>query len=156
MKIITILFLHLLLASAAFGQLTREDLRSIIKEEVRPIIKEEIYASEKRMKEYIDLKIETVNAKIETVNAKIDAVEKSLNARIDATNTRIDALNTRLDDADSKFNRIWLAIIALITAAVALPQWIILYAERRRERELQTLLQQLREKPEGTETGANS
>ena len=61
----------------------------------------------------------------------------------------------RLDDVDSKFNRIWLAIIALITAAIALPQLIIIYAERKRGREIQMLLEQLRDKTEGTETGAN-
>ena len=73
MKVITILFL-LLLVSPAFGELTKEDLRTIIREEVRPIIKEEIAASEKRTREYIDL--------------KIDGVEKSLNARIDGCRER--------------------------------------------------------------------
>ena len=59
MKVIAILSLLLFLTTPAFSELTKEDLRTIIKEEVRPIIKEEITASEKRMKEYIDLKIET-------------------------------------------------------------------------------------------------
>ena len=133
MKTVAILPLLLLLASPAFGALTKEDLRTIVKEEIT--------ASEKRMKEYIDLKIETVNA-------RIDALEKSVDGRFDA-------LNTRMDDVDSKFNRIWLAIIALITAAIALPQLIIIYAERKRGREIQMLLEQLRDKTEGTETGAN-
>ena len=160
MRILTILAL-LLLASPVFGQLTKEDLRTIIKEEVRPIVKEEVAASEKRTREYIDLKIDGVE---KSLNARIDGVKKSLNARIDAVNTRIDALeksvdgrfdalNMRMDDADSKFNRIWLAIIALITAAIALPQLIIIYAERKRGREIQMLLEQLRDKTEGTETG---
>ena len=151
MKIVTILSLFLLV-SPVFGELTKGDMRAIIKEEVRPIIKEEIAASEKRMREYIDLKIEVVNA-------RIDAVEKSVNARIDAleksVDSRFDVLDTRMDDVDSKFNRIWLAIIALITAAIALPQLIILYAERKRGREIQMLLEQLRDKTEGPETGAN-
>ena len=153
MKTVTILLL-LLFASSAYGELTKEDLRTIVREESA--------ASEKRMKEYIDLKIETINARFDAINARIDAV----NTRIDAVNTRIDALetsidgrfdalNTRLDDVDSKFNRIWLAIIALITAAIALPQLIIIYAERKRGREIQMLLEQLRDKTEGTETGAN-
>ncbi|MCE2395327.1 hypothetical protein J4G02_12130 [Candidatus Poribacteria bacterium] len=157
MKGIIILFL-LLLVSPAFGELTKEDMRTIIKEENA--------ALEKRVKEYIDLKIETVNAKIDTVNARIDAVntridtlEKSVDGRFDAleksVDGRFDALNMRLDDVDSKFNRIWLAIIALITAAIALPQLIIIYAERKRGREIQMLLEQLRDKTEGTETGAN-
>ena len=157
MKTVTMLLL-LLLASPAFSELTKEDLRTIVREEVT--------ASEKRTREYIDLKIDATNAKIDATNAKIDAVEKSLNARIETVNARIDALetsvagrfdalNTRMDDVDSKFNRIWLAIIALITAAIALPQLIIIYAERKRGREIQMLLEQLRDKTEGTEAGAN-
>ena len=146
MKTVTILLL-LLFASSAYGQLTKEDVRTIVKEESA--------ASEKRMKEHIDLKIETVNARIDAVNTRIDALEKSVDGRFDAVNGRFDALNTRMDDVDSKFNRIWLAIIALITAAIALPQLIIIYAERKRGREIQMLLEQLRDKTEGTETGAN-
>ena len=156
MRILTILSL-LLLASPVFGQLTKEDLRTIIKEEVRPIIKEEIAASEKRTREYIDLKIDGVekslNARIDVVNARIDAVNTRIDALEKSIDGRFDALNMRMDDADSKFNRIWLAIIALITAAIALPQLIIIYAERKRGREIQMLLEQLRDKTEGTETG---
>ncbi len=133
MKIVTLLLL-LLLASPVFGELTKEDLRTIIKEEVRPIIKEEVTASEKRVKEYIDLKIETVNARIDTTNARIDAAEKSLGARINAL--------------EGNVSRIWLAILALIAAAVALPQLIIVYSERKREKEIQILIEQLREKNE--------
>ena len=91
MRIIAILSL-LLLTATAFGELTKEDLRTIIKEEVRPIIKEEITASEKRTREYIDLKIETVN-------------------------TKIDALDKRIGD----MRILVIALIALITAAIAIP-----------------------------------
>ena len=124
MKVVISLFL-LLLTTPAFGQLTKEDMRAIIKEEVPPIVKAEIAASEKRVKEYIDLKIETVNA-------RIDAVDEKLGARIDAL--------------EGNVSRIWLAILALIAAAVALPQLIIVYSERKREKEIHLLLQQLREK----------
>ena len=134
MKVITILSL-LLLTSSAFGELTKEDIRIIVREEIT--------ASEKRTKEYIDLKIEMVNTKIDAINTRIDVLEKSIDGRFDA-------LDTRMDDVDSRFDRIWLAIIALITAAIALPQLIILYAERKRGREVQTLIQQLRDKNEIT------
>ena len=132
MKIVTILSL-LLLASPAFSQLTKEDIRSIIKEEVRPIIKEEIAASEKRTREYIDL--------------KIDGVEKSLNAKIDATHTRIDEL-------DKSFNRAWiliLALIGLITAAIAIPQLIIAFREKG-HKEMQSQIDQLNEKLEAMQS----
>ncbi len=136
MKAVTILLL-LLLASSAYGQLTKEDLRTIMKEENA--------ALEKRMKEYIDLKIDGVekslNARIDGVekslNARIDVLDKSLNARIDATNARIDALdkslNARIDGTDARIddfkgsvNLMWLTILALVAAAVALPQVIII------------------------------
>ena len=158
MKIIITLSL-LLLASPAFGELTKEDLRTIIKEEVRPIIKEEITVSEKRTREYINLKIDaldkSLNARIDAVeknlNAKIDAVEKNLNDRIDnvdkSLSVRIDnvdkSLNARIDNLEGNFDRIWLAMLALITAAIALPQFIIAYTERRREKETQIGLTQL-------------
>ena len=155
MKVILLLWL-LLLVSPAFGELTKEDLRVIIKEEIRPIIKEEIEASEKRTREYIDLKIDGVNARIDglekSLNNRIDGLEKSLDAKIGTVNARIDGLDDRLDDVDKKFDRIWLAILALIAAAVALPQLIIVYTERRRERELQTLVQQLYDKVETTQS----
>ena len=124
MKIVTILSLFLL-TSPAFSELTKEDIRSIIKEEIA--------ASEKRMKEYIDL--------------KIDGVEKSLNTKIDATHTRIDEL-------DKSFNRAWLlilALIGLITAAIAIPQMIIAFREKG-HKEMQAQIDQLNEKLEAMQS----
>ena len=141
MKVITILFL-LLLVSPAFGELTKDDLEAI-----RSIVKEEVTASEKRMREYIDLKIDGVE---KSLNARIDGVEKSLNARIDAVDeklsARIDGVHTRIDGLEGTISRIWLAILALIAAAVALPQLIIVYSERKRGREIERLLHELRSK----------
>ena len=123
MKVIAILFL-LLLTATAFGELTKEDIRIIIREEVT--------ASEKRMKEYIDLKIETVNA-------RIDGLDKSLNAKIDALDKRIGDMRILV-----------IALIALITAAIAIPQIIIAYKERG-QKEMQTQIEQLRQKIEALE-----
>ena len=120
MRIVAILSL-LLLASPAFGELTKEDIRIIVREE--------IVESEKRTREYIDLKIE--------------ALDKSLNAKIDATNARIDALN-------KSFDRVWLlilALIGLITAAIAIPQLVIAYREKG-QKEMQTQIDQLRKELE--------
>ena len=127
MKVITILSLLLLLVSPAFGELTKEDLRTILKEEIT--------ASEKRMKEYIDLKIETVNA-------RIDGLDKSLNARIDALDKRIGDMRILV-----------IALIALITAAIAIPQIIIAYKERG-QKEMQTQIEQLRQKIEALENAS--
>ena len=135
MKTVTILLL-LLLVSPAYGQLTKEDVRTIVKEESA--------ASEKRIKGYIDLKIDGVE---KSLNARIDGVEKSLNARIDALDK---SLNARIDDIWT----IMIALIMLITAAIAVPQIIMAYRERgkkemeTRQAALQTEIQQLREQIE--------
>ena len=139
MRIVTILSL-LLLTSAAFGGLTKGDIRTIIRKEVRPIIKEEIAASEKRMREHIDLKIETVNA-------RIDAGDKSLNARIDNVEKIIDESDGNLTDRVRDIWLLVLALIGLLAAAIAIPQLIIAYREKG-HREMQTQIDQLREKLE--------
>ena len=145
MKVITILFL-LLLASPAFGELTKEDIRTIVKEEND--------ASEKRLKEYIDLKIDGVE---KSLNARINELDKSLNARIDAVHTRIDAVDKRIDELEESLSRrigdMWLVVLALIglvAATIAIPQIIVAYRDRGR-RELQAEIQQLRERLEALE-----
>ncbi len=159
MKMLIILFLLLLLVSSAFGELTKDDLRTIIKEEIT--------ASEKRIKEYIDLKIETVNARIDALdknlndkidavdknlNDKIDAVDKNLNDKIDSTNARIDALDKNLDDEIGFMRLLLIALIGLIAAAIVVPQIIIEYRSQKevekRRADFQTELRQLREKIE--------
>ena len=131
MKFITALSL-LLLISPAFAELTKEDLRAVIREEIA--------ASEKRTREYIDLKIDAVNARIDGVNAKIDGVEKKLNTRIDGSEKN---LNARIGD----LQLLQIALIGLIAAAVAIPQIVIAYKERD-WKEIRAEIQQLREKVE--------
>ena len=120
MKMITILSL-LLLASPAFGELTKEDVRTIMKEENA--------ASEKRVKEYIDLKIETVNARIDAVDEKLS--------------TRIDGLDKRMSD----MWRLMMGLFGLVAATIAIPQIIVAYRDRGRK-EMQPQIDQLREQIE--------
>ena len=120
MKVIIILFL-LLLTATAFGELTKEDIRIIVREEIT--------ASEKRTREYIDLKIGALNQ-------RINDVEKNLNDKIDNVN--------------KNFDRVWLLIIALIgliTVAIAIPQLVIAYREKG-QKEMQTQIDQLRKELE--------
>ena len=137
MRILTILFLFLLV-SPVFAQLTKEDLRTIIKEEVRPIIKEEITASEKRMREYIDLKIDTVNARIDALDqklsARIDGVEKSVDSRFDNANGYFDPFGN--------LDPFWIAMV-MIVFLIILPQLIILYKEIRNRKKNWTQIQEL-------------
>ena len=99
----TATLLLLLLASPVFSELTKEDIeaiRMIVKEDVRAIIKEEIAASEKRMKEHVDLRIQTVNTRIE-------GVEKQL----------------------GRMWTVVIALIGLIAAAIAIPQIMVAYKD---------------------------
>ena len=124
MKVITVLLL-LLLASPVFAELTKEDLRTIIKEEIA--------ASEKRMREYIDL--------------KVDGLDKNLNARIDGLDKNLDA---SIDALDKRIGDVWLmmiALVGLITATIAIPQIIIAYRERG-QKELRAEIEQLRQEVE--------
>ena len=130
MKVITVLLL-LLLASPVFAELTKEDLRTIIKEEIT--------ASEKRTREYIDL--------------KIDGLDKSLNARIDGLDKNLDA---RIDALDKRTGDVWLmmiALVGLITATIAIPQIIIAYRERG-QKELRAEIEQLRQEVEAIQNSA--
>ena len=112
MRTIAILSL-LLLTSTAFGELTKEDIRTIIREEIA--------ASEKRTREYIDL--------------KVDGVEKSLNARI--------------EDINEPFDPFWIVMIIILTAVI-LPQIIVLfltiYDERKWSKDIKSQIQQLCER----------
>ena len=123
MKFITILF-SLLLTSPVFGELTKED--------VRAIMREEIAASEKRTREYIDLKIDAVNTRIDSVNLRIDSVEK------------------RLGD----MRLLLIALVGLIAAAIAVPQIIMAYKERD-WKQTRAEIQQLREKVEALENASS-
>ncbi len=131
MKFITALSL-LLLTSPAFAELTKEDLRAVIREE--------IVASEKRTREYIDLKIAAVNA-------RIDGVENNLNARIEGVENN---LNARIGD----LQLLQIALIGLIAAAVAIPQIVIAYKERD-WKEIRAEIQQLREKVEALQNASS-
>ena len=131
MRVITILAL-LLLVSTAFGELTKEDIRIIVREENA--------ASEKRTREYIDLKVETINARIDALDQKIDDVEKNLNDKIGALDN---SLNDRIDDV----RIVMIALITLVAAAIAIPQIIIAFKERG-QKEMQTQIDQLRKELE--------
>ena len=118
----TRIFLSILfcaLAAPAFAALTDADLdkiRLIVKEEV----KTEIESSEKRMKTYIDARIDAVNTRIDAVNTRIDGVEDHLSGRIDNVQEQMTFL----------LNVIY-GLIALIIIAIGIPQVITGWRSRR-------------------------
>ena len=56
-----------MLPLSAFSELTQEDIAAI-----RSIVKEEVTASEKRMREYVDLKFQVLDTKIDEVNRRLN------------------------------------------------------------------------------------
>ena len=62
-----LLITSLMLPLPAFSELTKEDIAAI-----RSIVKEEVTASEKRMREYVDLKFQVVDTKIDEVNRRLN------------------------------------------------------------------------------------
>ena len=103
--IVVSLLLLFITANFAIADLTTQDLK-----EIKALLDEQ----EKRIKEYVDV--------------KIDAVEKSVNARIDAVNTRIDALEKRVDsrfesvERGQEFLKWMIGILALVVVAgIAFP-----------------------------------
>ena len=121
MKFLTALSL-LLLTSPAFAELTKEELRAVIREEIA--------VSEKRTREYIDLKIDVVD---KSLSAKIDGLDRSLSARIDAVDKRLGDMRLLV-----------IALVGLIAAAVAIPQIVIAY-KGRDWKQTRAEIQQLRE-----------
>ena len=66
-RIIIISLLFLFISPFAVANLTKQDLK-----EIEALLDKQ----EKRIKEYIDIKIEAVNARIDATNTRIDSVEK--------------------------------------------------------------------------------
>ena len=124
--------LCILLASSALSELTQEDLdkiRLLVNEEVSKSVaasearlKAEIANSEARMKQYVDLKIENVETQIKAVEKQIISVEKQITHSTNLT----------------------YGLIALIVAAVGIPQIIMVWRSRS-DRSLERRIEELSE-----------
>ncbi len=95
--LITLMLISIITINA-YSELTSNDLLNIQK-----IVEETVDKSEKRIKEYIDIKIDGINTKFESVNTKIESVEE----RISLVTTLVYAL------------------IALIVLGIGIPQILI-------------------------------
>ncbi len=139
MKNLTLIFAGMLLfATPAFSELSDSDLQRIREvvqiavaaegKQIRTEMTAAINDSEKRMKEYVDLKISEVNSKFAQVNSQFVQV-----------NNTIDEVGKRLNIAFTVLG--WL--FALVIAAIGIPQLITAFRQRGQER-LQTSVEELR------------
>ena len=95
--IFALLILFSAIALPALGELTDADLdkiRLIVREEVKAEIKAEITASEARMKEYIDLKLDNVSTEFKRVDSQIKTNNSEIGAIRSQTNIFIGILLT--------------------------------------------------------------
>ncbi|MBC8234962.1 hypothetical protein H8E77_35910 [bacterium] len=120
--IVISILLIFITANLAIAELTKQDLEKSLAEQ------------EKRIKEYIDLKIGAVNSRIDavekTVNSNINAVEKTVDSRINAVE--------KVVEEGQNFLKWMIGILALVVVGgITLPPiW-----QERRERKASSFTQ---------------
>ena len=74
--------------------------------------------------EEMNSRFDGVNSRIDGVNSRIDGVDNSINSRIDGVdnsiNSRIDRVESRIDAVNSRIDRVFLAMIGIGAAQIAL------------------------------------
>ena len=139
MRSLTLIFAGMLLfATPVFSELSDSDLQRIREvvqiavaaegKQIRTEMTAAINASEKRMKEYVDLKISEVNSQFAQVNSQFIQVNNS-----------IDEVGKRLNIAFTVLG--WL--FALVIAAIGIPQLITAFRQNE-HKQLQTSIEELR------------
>ena len=146
-SILTILFCTLTVP-VCFAELTPQDL-----DKIRLIVKDEVNAaidsSEKRMKTYVDIKIDGVEQQIDSLDKRIDSLDK----RVENVEKRVENIEKQLAGIASIEKQMGFltymvyALIALIVAAIAIPQLIVTWRSVD-DREQKRINQELREEIE--------
>lgn len=136
----TTLWLSILFSAIAFpalGELTDADIdkiRLIVNESEKRLkqeIQTEIANSEQRLKEYVDLKIEGVNKQFASIDTRFTSIDK-----------QFVSVNKRIDHVTN----VVYALIALIVAAIAIPQILMAWRsgrDRTLERQVEVLVREI-------------
>ncbi len=125
------------IAMPSFAELTDADLdkiRLIVKEEV----KTEVTSSEARMKQYVDLKIESVNGRLAGIEGRFTGIE----GRFIGIEGRFTGMEKQL----ATLTYLVYALIAPIVMAVGIPQVIMTLRDnsnRDRDRKIETLTKEI-------------
>ncbi|MCY3724870.1 MAG: hypothetical protein OXG97_21855 [Candidatus Poribacteria bacterium] len=122
----------LAIAAPALGELTPQDLdkiRLIVNEEV----KKESADTKAELKEYIDLKIANVETQIRSLENRFEARFSSIDERFKGIDERFKGIDDKFKNVQTQMtltiNLIY-ALIALIVAAIAIPQIIMAWRGR--------------------------
>ena len=141
-KLILICAGMLLFTTSVFSELSDSDLQRIREvvqvavttegKQIRTEMTAAINASEKRMKEHVDLKISEVKSEVKSQFAQVNSQFAQVNNRIDEVGKRLNIAFTVLG---------WL--FALVIAAIGIPQLITAFRQRE-HKQLQTSVEELR------------
>lgn len=112
-KVLLLAICFLILTTNAFAELTQSDLQKIDKL---------IQASETRIKEYVDFKINALDVKL---SAEIKALDVKLSGEIKALDERLTGQIKALDGRLTQVYGFVIALVALIAVAVGLPQILV-------------------------------
>lgn len=115
------LALMLLVSNVSLAQLTKEDIRQIVKEENVQL--------EARLKEYVDLKINALKA---DVDLKFGSLKSDVDLKFGSLKAEVEAVKWMLT-----------ILIVVIVAVLALPQAVSFIRERRELREVAELRERL-------------
>ena len=139
MKTLLTLIIFLLLVQPAFAELTPEDIKII-----SDIVKEENAATEKRLREYVDLKFEILDTKFTT---KLSELDTKFTTKLNELDTKF---TTNFESVDKRQTLILIlvtSLVGLIVLAIGIPQ-IIIALKQRDQGVLETEIKTLREKVE--------
>ena len=139
MKILFTLIIFLLLVQPAFAELTPEDIKIIT-----DIVKKENAATEKRLREYVDLKFEILDTKFTTKLSELDTKFTTKLSELDTKST------TNFESVDKRQTLILIlvtSLVGLIVLAVGIPQ-IIIALKQKDQGVMETEIKTLREKVE--------
>ena len=138
-----------LLALPAFAELTPADINIIT-----DIVKTENAASEKRLREYVDLKFETLDTKFTT---KLNELDTKFTIKFEGVDKQFEGVDKQFEGVDKQFEAIEkrqnlvvmlvTGIIALVVLAIGIPQ-IILALRQKAQDNLMEEMKMLREKVE--------
>lgn len=140
-KIAVVALFLLIFTTSAFAALTVTDfekIQSIVdKSAIR--IEKSIETSEKKIKEYVDLKINALDGKL---SGEINTLEQKFSGEFNTLNERINSVDSRL----TQIYGFVIALVALIAIAVGIPHILVARQGKElrvQEQQIKTLQQEI-------------
>ena len=134
--------LSCIIAMPAFAELTDADLdkiRLIVREE----IKAEIKASETRLKEYIDLKLENVSTEFKRIDSRVDNQIERIDSRVNDQVKRVDDQVKTTDNQIGYMRNLFIGVVGLpLVIITALFAWRT-FRDRANDKQIQAIMADL-------------